>query len=56
MPPPPPPVATLRRVVIKAEVVRLDDREPRDNPRFVVTNLRHVPPFRLREGVLSCGS
>ena len=29
-----------RRVVIKAEVVRLGDREPRDNPRFVVTNLR----------------
>ena len=29
-----------RRVVIKAEVVRLADREPRDNPRFVVTNLR----------------
>jgi hypothetical protein len=28
-----------RRVVIKAEVVRLDDREPRDNPRFVVTNM-----------------
>ena len=32
-----------RRVVIKAEVVRLTDREPRDNPRFVVTNLRHAP-------------
>ena len=27
-----------RRVIIKAEVVRLGDREPRDNPRFVVTN------------------
>ena len=27
-----------RRVVIKAEVVRLRGREPRDNPRFVVTN------------------
>ena len=25
--------------MIKAEVVRLGDREPRDNPRFVVTNL-----------------
>ena len=34
-----------RRVVIKAEVVRLDDREPRDNPRFVVTNLRHAPRY-----------
>lgn len=28
-----------RRVVCKAEVVRLDRREPRLNPRFVVTNL-----------------
>ena len=32
-----------RRVVIKAEVVRLGDREPRDNPRFVLTNLRQTP-------------
>ena len=29
----------------KAEVVRLGDREPRDNPRFVVTNLRQTPRF-----------
>ena len=28
-----------RRVVIKAEVVRLDGREPRDNARFVITNI-----------------
>ena len=34
-----------RRVVIKAEVVRLKGREPRDNPRFVVTNLRQTPRF-----------
>ena len=34
-----------RRVVIKAEVVRLGDREPRDNQRFVVTNLRQTPRF-----------
>ena len=32
-----------RRVVIKAEVVRLEGREPKDNPRFVVTNLRNPP-------------
>lgn len=32
-----------RRVVIKAEVVRHPGREPKDNPRFVVTNLRHSP-------------
>jgi len=29
-----------RRVVCKAEVVRLEGREPRVNPRFVVTNLK----------------
>ena len=34
-----------RRVVIKAEVVRLPDREPRDNARVVVTNLRQTPRF-----------
>lgn len=32
-----------RRVVMKAEVVRLEGRRPRDNARFVVTNLRHLP-------------
>ena len=32
-----------RRVVIKAEVVRHEGREMRDNPRFVVTNLKRVP-------------
>ena len=34
-----------RRVVIKAEVVRLPGRDPRDNPRFVVTTLRPSPRF-----------
>ena len=34
-----------RRVVIKAEVVRLAGRAPQDNPRFVVTNLRQTPRF-----------
>jgi len=28
-----------RRVVVKAEVVRFSGRDPRDNPRFVVTNM-----------------
>lgn len=32
-----------RRVIIKAEVVRLPGRDPRCNPRFVVTNLRETP-------------
>jgi hypothetical protein len=39
-----------RRIVIKAEVVRLDDREPRDNARFVITNLRNAPK-RLYEEI-----
>jgi len=34
-----------RRVVIKAEVVRLPGRAPRDNPRFVITNRRQTPRF-----------
>jgi hypothetical protein len=32
-----------RRVIIKAEVVRLPGHNPRCNPRFVVTNLRETP-------------
>jgi len=32
-----------RRILIKAEVVRLDGRAPKDNARFVVTNLKATP-------------
>lgn len=32
-----------RRVVYKAEVTRHPGREPRNNPRFVVTNLKQTP-------------
>jgi hypothetical protein len=32
-----------RRVLIKAEVVRLEQRDPKDNERFVVTNLKGSP-------------
>ena len=32
-----------RRVIMKAEVTQLEGRDPRDNPRFLVTNLRHRP-------------
>lgn len=32
-----------RRVIIKAEVVRLPGRDPKCNPRFVVTNLGEAP-------------
>jgi len=34
-----------RRVVIKAAVVRLAGRAPRDNARFLITNLRQSPRF-----------
>ena len=37
--------ATARRVIIKAEVVHLDGRNPRDNARFVITNLRQSPQW-----------
>jgi hypothetical protein len=39
-----------RRVIIKAEVVCHPGREPKDNARFVVTNLRHGPQ-RLYEAI-----
>ena len=32
-----------RRVILKAEAVALDGRDPRDNPRFVITNLPWKP-------------
>ena len=32
-----------RRIIVKAEVVRLADRDPRENPRFLVTNLKQKP-------------
>ena len=34
---------TKRRVVLKAEVTRLEGREPRDNPRYVITTLKCRP-------------
>ena len=43
-----------RRVIFKAEVVRLGHRAPKDNARFVVTNLRRVPAG-VRSGLLPAG-
>ena len=37
--------AAPRRTIIKAEVVWHHGREPRDNPRFVITNLRQTPAW-----------
>ena len=32
-----------RRVIFKAEVVRAEGKEPKDNPRFLITNLQQSP-------------
>jgi hypothetical protein len=42
-----------RRVIVKAEVVRHPGREPKDNPRFVVTNLQQTPKWIYEE--IYCG-
>jgi hypothetical protein len=34
-----------RRIIIKAEVVRRQDKEPKDNPRFVITNMKQSPQW-----------
>jgi hypothetical protein len=34
-----------RRVIIKAEVVQQGDKAPKDNPRFVVTNMKQSPQW-----------
>ena len=35
----------FRRVIIKAEVVRAADKDPKDNPRFVITNMKQSPQW-----------
>ncbi len=34
-----------RRVIIKAEIVHAEDKAAKDNPRFVITNLRQSPQW-----------
>jgi hypothetical protein len=38
-----------RRVIIKAEVVRAQDKAPKDNPRFVITNMKQTPQWLYEE-------
>jgi hypothetical protein len=38
-----------RRVIYKAEVVRAAGKEPKDNPRFVVTNMKQSPQWLYEE-------
>jgi hypothetical protein len=45
-----------RRVVIKAEVVKADGKEARDNPRFVVTNMKQSPQWVYEEAYCQRGN
>jgi len=38
-----------RRIIIKAEVVRAEGRNPKDNPRFVITNMKQSPQWLYEE-------
>jgi hypothetical protein len=38
-----------RRVIIKAAVVRAEGKEPKDNPRFVITNMKQTPQWLYEE-------
>ena len=38
-----------RRVLIKAEVVRAEDKAPKDNPHFVITNMKQTPQWLYEE-------
>ena len=38
-----------RRVIYKAEVVRAKSKKPKDNPRFVVTNMKQSPQWLYEE-------
>jgi hypothetical protein len=44
-----------RRVIIKAEIVFNHRGEPKDNPRFVVTNQRQSPKFIYKKAYCSRG-
>jgi Transposase DDE domain group 1 len=38
-----------RRVIIKAEIVRAQGKEPKDNPRFVITNMKQSPQWLYKQ-------
>ena len=44
-----------RRVIIKAEVVRGAGKEPKDNPRFVITNMKQSPQWIYEKIYCQCG-
>jgi hypothetical protein len=38
-----------RRIIIKAEIVRAEGKKPKDNPRFVITNMKQTPQWLYEE-------
>jgi hypothetical protein len=38
-----------RRIIMKAEVVRAEGKKPKDNPRFVITNMKQSPQWLYEE-------
>jgi Transposase DDE domain group 1 len=38
-----------RRIIDKAEVVHHPGRDPKDNPRFVITNMKQMPQWTCEE-------
>jgi hypothetical protein len=38
-----------RRIILKAEVVRAEGKKPKDNPRFVITNMKQSPQWLYEE-------
>ena len=44
-----------RRIIYKAEVTRHPNREPKDNPRFVVTNMKQSPKWLYQEAYCQRG-
>src|ERR1700686_3776106 len=38
-----------RRIIIKAEMVRAEGKKPKDNPRFIITNMKQSPQWLYEE-------
>jgi len=45
-----------RRILYKAEVTRHPNRDPKDNPRFVVTNMNRVPDGSTRRSTANAAT
>jgi len=42
-------------IILKAEVVRAEGKKPKDNPRFVITNMKQSPQWLYEDVVLPAG-